>query len=155
MNPKLERDLIVTRRPVLWDALQLAIGTAALSHLMHADGYSATQPIGLPGVPHFAPKAKRVIYMFQSGAPSQIDMFDYKPMLEKFHGQDLPDSVRKGQRITGMTSGQSSLPIASSIFKFQKHGQSGTALSELLPYTAKVVDDLAFVKTVAYRRNQP
>ena len=147
MNPKLERDLIVTRRQ-FFGRTATGIGTAALSHLMHADGYSATQPIGLPGVPHFAPKAKRVIYMFQSGAPSQIDMFDYKPMLEKFHGQDLPDSVRKGQRITGMTSGQSSLPIASSIFKFQQHGQSGTALSELLPYTAKVVDDLAFVKTV-------
>ncbi len=147
MNPKLERDLIVTRRQ-FFGRTATGIGTAALSHLMHADGYSATQPIGLQGVPHFAPKAKRVIYMFQSGAPSQIDMFDYKPMLEKFHGQDLPDSVRKGQRITGMTSGQSSLPIASSIFKFQQHGQSGTALSELLPYTAKVVDDLAFVKTV-------
>ena len=147
MNPKFERDLIVTRRQ-FFGRTATGIGTAALSHLMHADGYSATQPIGLPGVPHFAPKAKRVIYMFQSGAPSQIDMFDYKPMLEKFHGQDLPDSVRKGQRITGMTSGQSSLPIASSIFKFQQHGQSGTALSELLPYTAKVVDDLAFVKTV-------
>ena len=147
MNPKLERDLIVTRRQ-FFGRTATGIGTAALSHLMHADGYSATQPIGLQGVPHFAPKAKRVIYMFQSGAPSQIDLFDYKPMLEKFHGQDLPDSVRKGQRITGMTSGQSSLPIASSIFKFQQHGQSGTALSELLPYTAKVVDDLAFVKTV-------
>ena len=147
MNPKLERNLIVTRRQ-FFGRTATGIGTAALSHLMHADGYSATQPIGLQGVPHFAPKAKRVIYMFQSGAPSQIDMFDYKPMLEKFHGQDLPDSVRKGQRITGMTSGQSSLPIASSIFKFQQHGQSGTALSELLPYTAKVVDDLAFVKTV-------
>ena len=99
-------------------------------------------------MPHFAPRAKRVIYMFQSGAPSQIDLFDHKPLLRKYHGQDLPDSVRKGQRITGMTSGQDRLPVAASLFKFQPHGQSGTELSELLPHTAKVVDDITLVKTV-------
>ena len=86
--------------------------------------------------------------MFQSGAPSQIDLFDHKPLLRKYHGQDLPDSVRKGQRITGMTSGQDRLPVAASLFKFQPHGQSGTELSELLPHTAKVVDDITLVKTV-------
>ena len=152
MNPQLERDLLVTRRQ-FFGRTAAGIGPAALSFLLRGEGYGATQaaghgPGGLPDLPHFAPRAKRVIYMFQSGAPSQIDLFDHKPLLRKYHGQDLPDSVRKGQRITGMTSGQDRLPVAASLFKFQPHGQSGTELSELLPHTAKVVDDIALVKTV-------
>ena len=103
---------------------------------------------GLPGLPHFAPKAKRVIYMFQSGAPSQLDLFDYKPQLAKAQGTDLPDSIRNGQRLTAMTAAQTSFPIAQSIFKFAQHGQSGAWLSELLPYTAKVADDLCFIKSM-------
>ncbi|HVI71045.1 MAG TPA: DUF1501 domain-containing protein, partial [Pyrinomonadaceae bacterium] len=99
-------------------------------------------------VPHFAPKAKRVIYLFQSGAPSQLDLFDPKPGLEKYRGQNLPDSIRQGQRLTGMTAYQSSFPTAPSIFKFARHGQSGVSLSELLPHTAKVVDNLAFIKSM-------
>ena len=83
---------------------------------------------------HHAPTAKRVIFLHQSGGPSQMDLFDYKPALEKFHGSELPGSVRMGQRITGMTSGQSSFPVARSIFKFAQHGKSGAWLSELLPH---------------------
>lgn len=98
--------------------------------------------------PHFLPKAKRVVYLFMSGGPSQMDLFDYKPALEKMHGQDLPDFVRKGQRLTGMSAGQSALPLAASIFKFQRHGQSGAWVSELMPHTAKVVDELCFIKSM-------
>src|SRR4029453_17848973 len=92
---------------------------------------AAPAPGGLPGLPHFAPKAKRVIYMFQSGAPSQLDLFDYKPELAKRHGTDLPDSIRNGQRLTAMTAGQTSFPVAESIFKFAQHGKSQAWLSEL------------------------
>ena len=146
MNPQLERGLLATRRQ-FFGRTAAGIGPAALSFLLRGEGYGATAG-GLPDLPHFAPRAKRVIYMFHSGAPSQIDLFDHKPLLRKYHGQDLPDSVRKGQRITGMTSGQDRLPVAASLFKFQPHGQSGTELSELLPHTAKVVDDITLVKTV-------
>ena len=152
MNPILERKLLATRRQ-FFGRTATGIGPAALSCLLSGQGFassrgSAAEAGGLPDLPHFAPTARRVIYMFQSGAPSQIDLFDHKPMLRRFQGQDLPDSVRKGQRITGMTSGQDRLPVAASAFKFNKHGQSGTELSELLPHTAKVVDDIALVKTV-------
>ena len=152
MNPKLERDLLSTRRQ-FFGRTAAGLGPVALSCLLADEGYASTQGTaagtpGLPGLPHFAPKAKRVIYMFQSGAPSQIDLFDHKPLLRRFHGQDLPDTVRKGQRITGMTSGQDRLPVAASVFQFHRHGQSGAELSELLPHTARVVDDIAFVKTV-------
>jgi hypothetical protein len=101
-----------------------------------------------PGVPHFAPKAKRVIYLFQSGAPSQIDLFDYKPALAKLRGTELPDSIRRGQRLTGMTATQTSFPTAPSIFRFAQHGQCGAWVSELMPHTAKVVDDLCFIKSL-------
>ena len=152
MNPHLEHDLAVTRRQ-FFGRTATGIGPLALACLLRGEGYGAGPEStagagGLEGLPHFAPKAKRVIYMFQSGAPSQIDLFDHKPLLRQFHGEDLPDSVRKGQRITGMTSGQDQLPVAASVFQFQQHGQSGTELSELLPHTGKVVDDIALVKTV-------
>ncbi|MEO0470619.1 MAG: DUF1501 domain-containing protein [Bacteroidota bacterium] len=97
---------------------------------------------------HFPPKAKRVVYLFQSGGPSQIDLFDYKPVLEKMHGKDLPDSVRKGQRLTGMSAGQSSIPVAASYFSFKQYGQSGAWVSELMPYTAEIVDELCFIKSM-------
>jgi hypothetical protein len=103
---------------------------------------------GLPGIPHFPAKAKRAIYLFQSGAPSQLDLFDPKPGLEKLRGVDLPDSIRRGQRLTGMTSRQESFPIAPSRYRFARHGESGAWLSELLPHTARVADELAFVKTL-------
>jgi hypothetical protein len=97
---------------------------------------------------HHAPRARRVIYMFQSGAPSQMDLFDPKPGLEKRFQEDLPASIRMGQRITGMTSGQKTLPVAPSIFKFARHGKSGTWLSELLPQTARIVDELCIIRTM-------
>ncbi|MDR3687900.1 MAG: DUF1501 domain-containing protein [Fimbriimonas sp.] len=100
---------------------------------------------GMPGIPHFTPKAKRVIYLFQSGAPSQMDLFDPKPELEKRRGEDLPSTIRMGQRLTGMTSGQKSFPVAPSVFKFQQHGQSGIYLTELLPHLAGIVDELTFI----------
>ena len=121
------------------------LGIAALSTLFAKEGFALD---GQPKVPHFTPRAKRVIYLFQSGGPSQMDLFDYKPTLQEYFDKDLPDSVRMGQRITTMTSGQKRFPIAPSIFKFQQHGESGAWLSELLPHTASVADRICFVKTV-------
>src|SRR5262249_48956944 len=103
---------------------------------------------GLPGLPHFLPKARRVIYLFQSGAPSQLDLFDPKPRLHALRGTELPDSVRMGQRLTGMTATQESFPVAPSKFRFTRHGRSGAWVSELLPHTARVVDDLCFVHSL-------
>lgn len=97
---------------------------------------------------HFPAKAKRVIFLFQAGAPSQMDLFDYKPLLNKLHGTQLPDEVRGGQRLTGMSGNQSSLPLVGSPYEFKQHGQSGAWVSELMPHTAKVVDDLCFVKSM-------
>ena len=131
----------------------IALGIPALASLLARDGFAAADGIdpktgGLLGFPNFAPKAKRVIFLHQSGAPSQIDLFDHKPTLAKMKGTDLPDSVRMGQRITGMTSGQSTLPVAPSIFNFAPAGKSGVMLSELLPHHAKIVDDIALIRTV-------
>jgi hypothetical protein len=103
---------------------------------------------GLPGLPHFAPKAKRVIYLFQSGAPSQMELFDYKPALEKLRGSELPNSIRQGQRLTGMTSTQTSFPVAAPMFKFAQHGETGAWVSELMPHTAKIADQLTFIKSM-------
>ncbi len=149
--------LQMTRRQ-LFGRTAKGIGVAALASLLapeallSSDGdlTSGTDPKtgGLIGFPNFAPKAKRVIFLHQSGAPSQIELFDYKPKLRQFHGTELPDSIRQGQRVTGMTSGQSSFPVAAPIFKFAQHGQSGAWVSELLPHTAKIVDDIAILKTV-------
>ena len=98
--------------------------------------------------PHFAPKAKRIIYLFQSGGPSQLDLFDHKPALQDRNGQELPDSVRQGQRLTGMSGNQASLPMAGAQFKFERHGECGMWVSELLPRTAAIVDDLCFVRSM-------
>jgi hypothetical protein len=133
----------LTRRELL-TRLPGGIGVAALSHLF-AD---TTKYGGRPGTPHHPPKAKRVIMLHMSGGPSQIDLWDYKPQLQKVHGVELPASVRMGQRITGMTSGQSSFPCVASMFKFARHGKSGTWASELIPHTARIVDDIALIKTV-------
>jgi len=160
MSLERELELMLTRRQLFGLASQ-GIGVAALASLIgpevtaqvgHATSTAArpedsSRPANAK-LPHFAGKAKRVIYLHQSGAPSQIDMFDYKPALQKYHGTELPDSVRDGQRITGMTSGQSSFPVVNSIFKFAQHGKTGTWLSELLPHTAKIVDDITIIKTV-------
>jgi hypothetical protein len=132
----------------------LGVGAAALGSLLNPENLSAalTNAVakngGLPGLPHFAPKAKRIIYLFQNGAPSQIDLFDPKPFLDQVHGTDLPESVRKGQRLTTMTSGQKSFPVARSLFKFQQHGQSGAWFSELIPHTAKIADELCVIRSM-------
>jgi len=143
MNHEYLMRLAMTRRQ-LFGRASTGIGTMALGSLLNAGQRAG----GLDGVPHFAPKAKRVIFLHQSGGPSQLDLFDYKPQLKKYQATELPDSVRRGQRITGMTSGQSSLPVASSIFKFKQYGKSGTWASELIPHTAKIVDDIAIVRTM-------
>nr|WP_088256806.1 DUF1501 domain-containing protein [Fimbriiglobus ruber] len=119
------------------------IGLAALGSLVADEARGA-----VAGLPHFKPKAKRVIYLFQSGAPSQMDLFDYKPNLKARHGENLPDSIRMGQRLTGMTAGQSKFPVAPSIFKFAQHGNSGHWMCELLPHTAKWADSIAVVKSM-------
>ncbi|MCA9139433.1 MAG: DUF1501 domain-containing protein [Planctomycetales bacterium] len=130
------------------------IGIAALSALLNRDLHSsettsgASRIGGLPGIPHFAPKAKRVIYLLQSGAPSQVDLLDHKPSLEKLHLTELPDSIRKGQRLTGMTAGQKKFPVVKSPWKFQQHGESGTWLSELLPHMGKVADDICVINSM-------
>src|SRR5204863_4120220 len=103
---------------------------------------------GVLPAPHIPPRANRIIYLFMSGGPSQLDLFDYKPLLNKMNGQDLPASVRMGQRLTGMSANQATLPLAGSIFKFNQHGQSGAWMSELMPWTAKMADELCFVKSM-------
>lgn len=102
----------------------------------------------LPSVPYTQPRAKRVIYLFQSGAPSQLDLFDYKPDLQRLLGTELPDSVRRGQRLTGMTSSQSSFPVAPTMFRFRRRGSSGAWISDLLPHTARIADNLCFVRSM-------
>jgi hypothetical protein len=121
------------------------VGVAALASLLSRDARAAS---GLPGLPHHAAKAKRVIYLFQHGAPSQLDLFDYKPNLARIRGQDLPESIRMGQRLTGMTAYQSTFPTAPSIFKFSRHGEGGMWLSELLPHTARVADDICLIRSL-------
>ena len=113
--------------------LRGGLGAVALSQLLSG---APTLEGGLPGLPHFAPKAKRVIYLHMVGAPPQHDLFDWKPKMKDWFDKDLPESIRSGQRLTTMTSGQSRFPIAPTVFKFSKHGKSGMELSELLPWTA-------------------
>jgi hypothetical protein len=131
----------------------LRLGGLAMSLLAARNAAQAASPASpvyppLPGLPHFPPKAKAIIYLHMNGGPSQLDLWDYKPTLAKHYDQDLPDSIRNGQRITGMTSKQARFPVAPSLFKFRQHGQCGRWVSELLPHTAKHVDDLTVVKTV-------
>ena len=127
----------------------VAMGVSAASSLLAADsGTTNRMHPALPGLPNFPPKATNVIYLHMNGGPAQMDLWDYKPNLSEYYDKDLPESVRKGQRITTMTSGQTRLPVAPSLFKFHQHGQCGTWVSELLPHTAKCVDDIAVVKSV-------
>ena len=143
----LDDHLAIQRRAFLGRS---AAGLAAVSTLLAEDGLAekpAPEP-GLGDLPHFAGKAKRVIYLFQSGAPAQLDLFDYKPQLNKHHAADLPDSIRKGQRLTGMTSKQERFPVAPSTFSFAQHGESGQWLSELLPQTAQIADRISILKTL-------
>jgi hypothetical protein len=147
-----ELALRMTRRQFFGkNVRRVGIGIPALASLLTLEGYGAEprdpKTGGLVGLPHFPPKAKRVIFLHQSGAPSQMELFDYKPQLKKLEGTELPGSVRMGQRITGMTSGQASFPVAPSIFKFHQAGKSGTWISELLPHHAEIVDHITIIKT--------
>jgi hypothetical protein len=117
------------------------LGIVALADLLRGEE-------GLTGLPHFAPKAKRVIYLFQSGGPSQMELFDYKPRLKDLAKTELPDSIRGGQRLTGMTSTQTSFPVAPSLFQFKQHGNSGAWFSDLVPNLAKISDQLCFIKSM-------
>jgi hypothetical protein len=146
----LEKSLNVNRRKFL-SALSIGVGSMALGSLLIPDLFSGSKEAAMdfiPGIPHFAPKAKRVIYLFQNGAPSQLESFDYKPMLHQMMGQDLPESIRKGQRLTGMTSKQESFPLVGSFYKFNQYGQSGAWVSELFPHMAKIVDDICIIRSM-------
>jgi hypothetical protein len=150
-DPLKSAKLSLTRRH-FFERGAAGIGGAALASLLNPELFATTtegKPAGgIPGLPHFPPKAKRVIYLHQSGAPSQIDLFDYKPALNKLHGTELPSSIRNGQRITGMTSGQSSFPVARSIYKFKQAGQAGGWFSELVPHMSEIADDITMIRTV-------
>lgn len=158
MDPRTEWVLNLTRRQLLGHGLRTA-GGLGFASLLANDALagnsvvsdSEQEPVrtgGLAGIPHHTPTAKRVIYLFMSGAPSQIDLWDYKPKMKELFDKDLPDSIRRGQRITTMTSGQKRFPIAPSIFEFQQAGESGRWISELLPHTAKIVDELAVIRSM-------
>ncbi len=147
MHPLNEHIQTLTRRH-FFGRTTLGLGTAALATLIPDRAGAATTTGGLADLPHFAPKAKRAIYLFMNGGPSQLDMFDYKPALDQLFDKDLPESIRKGQRLTTMTSGQARFPLAPSKYKFAQHGQSGAWVSELMPWTAKMADKLAFIKSV-------
>ena len=150
MDPLMDKRRSLTRRQ-LFGRTAGGVGAAALASLLGNQVPAAASRDaagGLPDFPNFAPRAKRVIYLFQSGAPSQLDLFDYKPQLAARRSEELPESIRKGQRLTGMTSSQPSFPVAPSIFKFSQHGESGAWVSDLLPHTAQVVDKLCFIKSM-------
>jgi hypothetical protein len=155
MNVQRELDLHLTRRQ-LFGMTARGIGIGALASLLRPDALAAAfaereardpKTGGLVGLPHFAAKAKRVIFLHQSGGPSQLETFDYKPGLEKYQGTQIPDSVRMGQRVA-QTMGQSTLPVARSLYGFKQHGKSGTWISDLLPHTAKIADDITVIKTM-------
>ena len=141
MNPLLEYQNNLTRRHFLKGSA-LGLGAMSFNSLSQAEENIKAK------IPHFAPKAKRVIWLFMAGGPCQMDMLDYKPKMNAMFDKDLPDSVRQGQRLTTMTSKQSRIPIAPSKYKFKQHGKSGSWFSELLPWTAKMADDICVVKTV-------
>ncbi|MCA9248543.1 MAG: DUF1501 domain-containing protein [Planctomycetales bacterium] len=144
-----QNDLI--RRAFLGRSARLVGGTALASLLGRelAAGAAAASNGGLPGFPHHAPTAKRVIYLFMAGGPSHIDLFDYKPAMRKLHGTELPDSIRNGQRITGMTSGQKTFPCVAPMFEFERVGERGTWMNtEVLPHTAKIADKITIVRSM-------
>src|SRR5579864_7848452 len=160
MNPLTETRQLLSRR-LFFNRAGLGLGTVALASLLEPKLFGEDAPLrpapatapddgagGLPGFPNFTARAKRVIYLFQSGAPSQMDLFDPKPKLADLRGTELPDSIRRGQRLTGMTSTQTSFPVAPSKYKFAQHGTSGAWLSELLPHTARIADQLCFIKSM-------
>ena len=149
MKPQTELQRWLTRRRFL-ELAGTGIGSAALATLFSEDliAQAPVTPGGLPGLPHFAPKAKRVIYLFQGGAPSQHELWEHKPKIADMRGVDLPESIREGHRLTAMTANQAGFPIVPSMFKFDQHGESGFWVSELMPHTARIVDELCFIRTM-------
>ena len=149
MNQPFQPELVhaATRRRFLSSSAG-GLGGAALGGLLGSSIGNAASSIGNASFPSYRPKAKRIIYLFQSGGPSQLDLFDYKPHLDKVHSQEVPDSIFNGQRLTGMTAGQASFPAARSTFNFAQHGQSGAWISDAMPHLAKVADDITFVKSL-------
>lgn len=152
MHPSDEAVLSETRRQFFGRGAR-GLGGIALASLLGERAFgepAENEPAtgGLPGLPHFAPKAKRAIYLHMVGAPPQMELFDYKPQMKEWFDKDLPASIRMGQRLTTMTSGQTRFPIAPSAFKFEQYGKSGAWVSELMPYTAKMVDDLSIIRSL-------
>jgi hypothetical protein len=147
----LEHGLNSNRRRFLY-RLSLSIGSVALGSLLIPDLFKERRLEEgdrlISGAPHFAPKAKRVIYLFQNGAPSQLESFDYKPKLREMRGEDLPESIRGGQRLTGMTANQDSFPLVGSFSDFKQYGEARAWISDLFPYTAKIVDDICIIKSM-------
>ncbi len=148
MHPSLDHQRHVTRRE-LFGRTAAGLGTAALATLLTRDGFAADNSLGpLPGLPHFAPKAKRVIYLFQNGAPTHSDLFDYKPEQAKLHGKPVPESFVAGKRFSTMTGSPTGKLMLAPVEPFKQHGKSGAWVSNFMPHTAKVVDDLCFVKSM-------
>lgn len=149
INPALEYHRLATRRQ-FFSSVGLNIGAMAFAGLASSTAHGSDAMVHPPllGLPHFRPTAKRLIYLHMNGAPSQLDLFDYKPGLQEYFDQELPDSVRNGQRITTMTSGQARFPVAPSKFAFKPCGQSGMLMSELVPHMQTIADEIAMVKTV-------
>ncbi len=152
MNPFLDWNRMQTRR-ALFGGAAAGLGGIALGSLLHPElmpgaPSPASSPMGRNALPHFAAKAKRVIYLFQSGGPSHVDLFDYKPVMRDLHGQELPDSVRGNQRVTGMTARQNSFAFAAPFWDMKQVGQHGTWMSDLLPHTQTIADDITILKGV-------
>jgi Protein of unknown function (DUF1501) len=147
IQDRLNRRIFLRSGGALTGAALAGLGLVGLAGGV-ARAASTDEPVGMAGLPHFAPKAKRVIYLFQSGAPSQMDLFDPKPLMEAEQGKDLPESIRQGQRLTTMTSGQKNFPIAPSVFKFAQHGNSGMWFSELMPHMSKLADRWCMIRSM-------
>src|SRR5438552_17552023 len=147
MNPLQDHMLAITRRHFVRQGAH-AVGWAALASLLDADRAHAGGPNRAPKAPHFPAKAKQVIYLHMVGGPAQMDLYDYKPKMGDFYDKDLPDSVRMGQRLTTMTSGQARFPIAPSKFKFAQHGKCSMWVSELLPWTFKTVEYMSLTLSI-------
>jgi len=146
MNPLNELNHLETRRQFFRRGAA-GLGSVALSSMLAKDA-GAASPAGALGSPHLPPKAKRVIFLFTAGAPPQQDLFDYKPKMADMFDVDLPESIRKGQRLTTMTSNQARFPIAPSTFDFAQHGEAGHWISSALPFHAQMADDLTFIKSM-------
>ena len=143
-----DHSLLLQTRRHFFGRTANGLGIAALASLLSESAGATDSRPGTLRTLHHAARAKRVIYLFMSGGPSHIDLFDYKPRLRELHGTELPASIRMGQRITGMTAGQSTFPCVAPMFRFQRHGQCGLWLSELLPHTGTIADDICVIKSL-------